>query len=292
MSAGLSALPSLALASPKPTLPLGHAAALSVPARPPMAHFGDSRYTQDLDVELALVRSASTGRAAEIGTRADLVSMPLQLDIEPIGVNEPRTPRSTRKARSWSSFGSPFASPVRNGRKRSSGSNPDSEDMELRLKMGGGLVGQGGDINREAVSATGHGGRTAHSDAHAARKLLDALVSACRSIRLAVHRQTPPHAGTKRAPGKGDRSATNARTDVEQPRKISTYSLDDAFLGIALRVSVYPLVLIITNTLYICESCLCLCILLAVVVVDLSVRAILSELDVLTCSKSRGRTLT
>lgn len=36
-------------------------------------------------------------------------------------------------------------------------------------------------------------------------------------------------------------------------RKISTYSLDDAFLSIALRVSVYPLVLIITNTLYICE---------------------------------------
>ena len=272
MSVGPSALPSLALASSKPTLPLGHAAALSVPARPPTAHLGDSRYTQDLDVELALVRSASTGHAAELRNRADSAPMSLQLNIEPIEARELHTPQSTQRARSWSSFGSPFASPVQGWRKRSSGSNPNSEDMELRLKMGGGLVGPGGDINREASagssgadSATGPGGRTAHPEAHPARRLLDAVVSAFKSIRLAVHRPTPPRAETKCA------AATNARTVIEKPRKISTYSLDDAFLGIALRVSVYPLVLIITNTLYICESSLCLCILPAVNAVVLSV---------------------
>lgn len=53
------------------------------------------------------------------------------------------------------------------------------------------------------------------------------------------------------------RSSLAQRWAASRARRISTYSLDDAFLTIALRVSVYPIMAIILNTLYIGEFVLC-----------------------------------
>lgn len=50
------------------------------------------------------------------------------------------------------------------------------------------------------------------------------------------------------------RSSILQRLSAIRSRRISTYSLNDAFLSIALRVSIYPLVAVVTTSLYICES--------------------------------------